>query len=109
MDMHNLATVITPNILKEKAEKAGMDESSFLAIEAVNSLIEYNDQMCEVCCPRRNPFIGEYDIDISFRSPKTSNPFSTTLLYSVIPQKSPPKRFSNVMAILFGAQPTNPL
>lgn len=48
MDTHNLATVITPNILKEKTEKAGMDESSFLAIEAVNSLIEYNDQMCEV-------------------------------------------------------------
>ena len=56
MDTHNLATVITPNILKEKTEKAGMDESSFLAIEAVNSLIEYNDQMCEVIVPKRNPF-----------------------------------------------------
>lgn len=50
MDTHNLATVITPNILKEKAEKRPeMDESSFLAIEAINSLIEYNDQMCEAC------------------------------------------------------------
>lgn len=49
MDTHNLATVITPNILKEKTEKRPeMDESSFLAIEAINSLIEYNDQMCEV-------------------------------------------------------------
>lgn len=48
MDAHNLATVITPNILKERTEKAGMDESSFLAIEAVNLLIDYNDQMCEV-------------------------------------------------------------
>ncbi|MCJ1470246.1 hypothetical protein MMC07_008891 [Pseudocyphellaria aurata] len=48
MDTHNLATVITPNILKEKSEKVGMDEINFLAIEAVNSLIEYNDQMCEV-------------------------------------------------------------
>ena len=48
MDTHNLATVITPNILKERTEKAGMDESSFLAIEAVNLLIDYNDQMCEV-------------------------------------------------------------
>lgn len=48
MDTHNLATVITPNILKEKTERVKMDESSFLAIEAVNSLIEYNDQMCEV-------------------------------------------------------------
>jgi hypothetical protein len=48
MDTHNLATVITPNILKERTEKGGMDESSFLAIEAVNLLIDYNDQMCEV-------------------------------------------------------------
>ena len=52
MDTHNLATVITPNILKEKTPIVGMDESSFLAIEAVNSLIECNDQMCEVSpCP----------------------------------------------------------
>ena len=48
MDTHNLATVITPNILKEKTPIVGIDESSFLAIEAVNSLIECNDQMCEV-------------------------------------------------------------
>lgn len=48
MDTHNLATVITPNILKDKSPVVGMDENSFLAIEAVHSLIEYNDQMCEV-------------------------------------------------------------
>ena len=48
MDTHNLATVITPNILKERTEKASIDESNFLAIEAVNLLIDYNDQMCEV-------------------------------------------------------------
>ena len=50
MDIHNLATVITPNILyqENKTNIPGMDDS-FLAIEAVNSLIEYNDQMCEVC------------------------------------------------------------
>jgi len=47
MDTHNLATVIAPNILFTKAKEAGMDDS-FLAIEAVHSLIEYNDQMCEV-------------------------------------------------------------
>jgi len=51
MDTHNLATVITPNILKDKTAVVGMDESSFLAIEAVNILIEYNDQMCEVSRP----------------------------------------------------------
>ena len=50
MDTHNLATVITPNILKHadyNTKGPGMDES-FLAIEAVHMLIDYNDQMCEV-------------------------------------------------------------
>lgn len=60
MDLHNVATVIAPNILKDQTQKAtGKDplkdknlvseESYFLAIEAVHSLLEYNDQMCEVC------------------------------------------------------------
>ena len=59
MDLHNVATVIAPNILKDQTQKAtGKDplkdknlvseESYFLAIEAVHSLLEYNDQMCEV-------------------------------------------------------------
>lgn len=47
MDTHNLATVIAPNILFSKSKDPGMDES-FLAIEAVHSLIEFNEQMCEV-------------------------------------------------------------
>jgi len=48
MDAHNLATVITPNILSPNNKTPGMDDSSFLAIEAVHSLIEYNEAMCEV-------------------------------------------------------------
>ncbi|KAF8426326.1 hypothetical protein EV426DRAFT_661467, partial [Tirmania nivea] len=51
MDIHNLATVITPNILypKSKDGKDGPAEDTyFLAIEAINTLIEYNEQMCEV-------------------------------------------------------------
>lgn len=47
MDTHNLATVIAPNILFTNSKTAGMDDS-FLAIEAVHSLIECNEQMCEV-------------------------------------------------------------
>lgn len=47
MDIHNLATVVTPNILYPNTKTSSMDES-FLAIEAVNSLITYNDTMCEV-------------------------------------------------------------
>ncbi|KAI9838635.1 MAG: hypothetical protein M1819_004949 [Sarea resinae] len=47
MDIHNLATVVTPNILYSGNKNPGMDDS-FLAIEAVHSLIECNDAMCEV-------------------------------------------------------------
>ena len=47
MDIHNLATVMTPNILYPNTKNSTVDES-FLAIEAVNSLITYNDTMCEV-------------------------------------------------------------
>ena len=50
MDSHNLATVIAPNILKhpDTETKGPVMDESFLAIEAVNMLIMYNDQMCEV-------------------------------------------------------------
>jgi len=47
MDIHNLATVIAPNILYSSNKVEGMEES-FLAIEAVHSLIQYNETMCEV-------------------------------------------------------------
>ncbi|CAK4031523.1 Rho-type GTPase-activating 1 [Lecanosticta acicola] len=47
MDIHNLATVITPNILHRGKDHVPVDDS-FLAIEAVHSLIECNESMCEV-------------------------------------------------------------
>lgn len=47
MDTHNLATVIAPNILFTNA-KTPVDDN-FLAIEVVHTLIECNEQMCEVC------------------------------------------------------------
>lgn len=47
MDIHNLATVITPNIIHRGKELVPVDDS-FLAIEAVHSLIECNENMCEV-------------------------------------------------------------
>ncbi|RDW60245.1 GTPase-activating protein [Coleophoma crateriformis] len=46
MDTHNLATVIAPNILFTNA-KSPVDDN-FLAIEVVHTLIECNEQMCEV-------------------------------------------------------------
>ena len=47
MDIHNLATVITPNVIHRGKESVPVDDS-FLAIEAVHSLIECNESMCEV-------------------------------------------------------------
>jgi hypothetical protein len=46
MDTHNLATVIAPNILY--TNQKGPVDDNFLAIEVVHTLIEYNEQMCEV-------------------------------------------------------------
>ena len=50
MDIHNLATVITPNVIHRGKENVPVDDS-FLAIEAVHSLIECNESMCEVSSP----------------------------------------------------------
>ena len=47
MDIHNLATVIAPNIIHRGKENVPVDDS-FLGIEAVHSLIECNESMCEV-------------------------------------------------------------
>ena len=47
MDSHNLATVMAPNILYSTAKNSPVDDS-FLAIEAVRRLIEFNDTMAEV-------------------------------------------------------------
>ena len=49
MDIHNLATVIAPNIIHRGKEAVPVDDS-FLGIEAVHSLIECNESMCEVSC-----------------------------------------------------------
>lgn len=55
MDVHNLATVVTPNILYSNNKNPEID-SSFLAIEAVTMLIDYNDTMCEVRSYQDPPF-----------------------------------------------------
>ncbi|KAG0267193.1 hypothetical protein DFQ27_009097 [Actinomortierella ambigua] len=47
MDLHNLATVITPNVLYSKSKDPTKDES-FLAIEALMGLLEYQDEFCLV-------------------------------------------------------------
>jgi hypothetical protein len=47
MDIHNLATVIAPNILYSSSKSPEV-ESTFLAVEAVHCLIEANDGICEV-------------------------------------------------------------
>ena len=47
MDIHNLATVMAPNILYSNLKNPAVDDS-FLAIEAINTLIESNDSFSQV-------------------------------------------------------------
>lgn len=47
MDLHNLATVLTPNVLYSKSRDPIKDES-FMAIEAVMGLLSYQDDFCMV-------------------------------------------------------------
>lgn len=77
MDIHNLATVITPNILySSKKAEAGMDDS-FLAIEAVHTLILCNEAMCEVR-QTGNRERGSFLTCLYIRSRKIYYPYSTT-------------------------------
>jgi len=57
MDIHNLATVIAPNILY--SAKTPELDTTFLAVEAIHSLIESNESMCEVC-PNHRPPLGPH-------------------------------------------------
>lgn len=100
MDTHNLATVMAPNILKDKSAIPGMDENSFLGIEAVYAMLEYNDQMCEVCFPEIFRFYnGLLTCGSNHRYQRTFNPYSMTLPCSTTPPTSPPKKSSDAMAI----------
>ena len=90
MDIHNLATVITPNVLHRGNGAGGKDglgtpvpvDESFLAIEAVHSLIECNESMCEVSLLKdtmyNNPdMLNRTDILLGTRGPR---PHSQRLL-----------------------------
>lgn len=54
MDLHNIATVITPNVLYAKTKDGAptaMDDS-FSSIEVVKSLIEHTQEFCQVTPPK---------------------------------------------------------
>ena len=57
MDVHNLATVMAPNILyanqnnKNAKTHVPQVDDSFLAIETVHTLIQFNDSFCQVGLP----------------------------------------------------------
>lgn len=72
MDTHNLATVICPNVLHKGKEPTPVDDN-FLAIEAVHSLIECNESMCEVSPSPPNH--SRISLTHSRRYQKTSNSF----------------------------------
>lgn len=69
MDTHNLATVISPNILKDQDTKKIASDESFLAIEAVNTLIENNEQMCEVNLPLLTSILPSSVINLPLQVP----------------------------------------
>ena len=49
MDLHNIATVITPNVLYAKGKDGSpVVDDSFAAIEVVKSLIENTQDFCQV-------------------------------------------------------------
>jgi hypothetical protein len=49
MDLHNIATVITPNVLYAKSKDGSpLVEDSFSAIEVVKCLIENTEEFCQV-------------------------------------------------------------
>lgn len=49
MDHHNIATVVTPNVLYAKAKDGSpVIEDSFSAISVVESLIEHSQEFCQV-------------------------------------------------------------
>jgi RhoGAP domain len=49
MDHHNLATVITPNVLYSKGKDGNpVIEDSFSSIDVVKSLIEHTQEFCQV-------------------------------------------------------------
>ena len=70
MDLHNLATVIAPNILLSNS-KTSSAEDSFLAIEAVHQLLESNELMSEVRDLTPQPMAGVTckDYQLMFPSP----------------------------------------
>ena len=109
MDIHNLATVVAPNMLFSNNKTEGMEES-FLAIEAVHQLLECNELMCEVRICNTNypsiPFGLHGTLLTSFaRSPKISNPSSTIAPSSAPTPTSLPKRSSSAMANSLSATP----
>jgi hypothetical protein len=52
MDLHNLATVITPNVLYAKGKDGSpVVDDSFSAIEVIKCLIENTEEFCQVSMP----------------------------------------------------------
>lgn len=95
MDTHNLATVIAPNILFTNA-KTPVDDN-FLAIEVVHTLIECNEQMCEVS--RTAQLYNNNILSHIPRFLKICSLFLVIKRYLVIPATSLPRKFSSDMEI----------
>lgn len=61
MDLHNIATVITPNVLYAKSKDGSpVMEDSFSAIDVVQCLIENAEEFCQVLNPRGGLTLGSF-------------------------------------------------
>ncbi|KAI9274726.1 hypothetical protein BDA99DRAFT_247182 [Phascolomyces articulosus] len=70
MTLHNIATVLAPNILYNKGKDPVKDDS-FASIEAVDLLLEYHEEFCtvpeDIVMPLQSLSYGEDDMEASAR------------------------------------------
>ncbi|SCV74044.1 BQ2448_6476 [Microbotryum intermedium] len=62
MDLLNLATVVSPNVLYSKGKDPARDES-FSSVRAVHELLEWQDELWQVSPPRRGGHFSEVPTD----------------------------------------------
>ncbi|CUM66517.1 uncharacterized protein PRCAT00004183001 [Priceomyces carsonii] len=105
MDIHNLATVISPNILYSKQSSANdqvpqSGETYFLAIEVVNQLIELHEELSIV-----PPDLLEFFEKCGFQNMKTDN-ISTKEIMNIIDKtlKKYPNFFQNQTRAKIGSE-----
>ena len=92
MDIKNLATVIAPNVLYSSNKAPGLDSEPMYAINTVEDLINFNEEMCLVSVMTGPPQAADKMTDI-IRCPMISSSFSMIPPYSVEVETSAQRKF----------------